>query len=342
MENLIQSFHHPSSFTTTPSALDSSKVDTSCKVSVNNKERASLAPFHSIIVRTDGFHLIGGVSLRELGRSLLDGFRGVMLFGSGGMIGVFGLPLVVESLSSGPGAYDQSLEALPTQSAAYESESRIASHVLYTMISMASEAPDESPDSSYRYGQASRTHWPPPPTIIYRLLEILCIRLIGAQQALDPSIDLSHGHRSMPVELSPISYLEHIVDKCNLLRGGCSDSGISSLRSTGDGMDRDGGSGGNEGGDDGGKGGECAGRAVHLARRSPAEGGDSEIGGDGDGVVMGNRFIKAGMPVESARKKGYSAPLPPRPPHLLSSSHPWQLSLDDTPSYIHLHHLPRP
>ncbi|GKG09683.1 hypothetical protein Tco_0338429, partial [Tanacetum coccineum] len=25
---------------------------------------------------------------------------------------------------------------------------------------------------------------------------------------------------------------------------------------------------------------------MHLARRSPAEGGDSEIGGDGDGVVM--------------------------------------------------------
>ncbi|GJY07926.1 hypothetical protein Tco_0374980 [Tanacetum coccineum] len=51
-------------------------------------------------------------------------------------------------------------------------------------------------------------------------------------------------------------------------------------------MDRDGGSGGSEGGDDGGKGGECAGGVVHLARRSPAEGGDSEIGGDGDGVVM--------------------------------------------------------
>ncbi|GKF36573.1 hypothetical protein Tco_0113331 [Tanacetum coccineum] len=31
--------------------------------------------------------------------------------------------------------------------------------------------------------------------------------------------------------------------------------------------------------DDGGKGGECAGGVVHLARRSPAEGGDSEIGG---------------------------------------------------------------
>ncbi|GKF24093.1 hypothetical protein Tco_0076415, partial [Tanacetum coccineum] len=25
---------------------------------------------------------------------------------------------------------------------------------------------------------------------------------------------------------------------------------------------------------------------VHLARRSPTEGGDSETGGDGDGVVM--------------------------------------------------------
>ncbi|GKG48515.1 hypothetical protein Tco_0512662, partial [Tanacetum coccineum] len=49
----------------------------------------------------------------------------------------------------------------------------------------------------------------------------------------------------LTVELSPISYLEHIVDKCNLLWGGCSDSGISSLQSTGDGMGRDGGSGGN-------------------------------------------------------------------------------------------------
>ncbi|GKF75962.1 hypothetical protein Tco_0225406 [Tanacetum coccineum] len=39
-------------------------------------------------------------------------------------------------------------------------------------------------------------------------------------------------------------------------------------------------------GDGTGSGDECAGGAVHLARRSPAEGGDSEIGGDGDGVVM--------------------------------------------------------
>ncbi|GKF69082.1 hypothetical protein Tco_0202139 [Tanacetum coccineum] len=70
------------------------------------------------------------------------------------------------------------------------------------------------------------------------------------------------------------------------MRGGCSDSGILSLLSTGDGMYRDGGSGGSGGDDDGSNGDECAGGAVHLARRSPAEGGDSEIGGDGDGVVM--------------------------------------------------------
>ncbi|GKG45373.1 hypothetical protein Tco_0495451 [Tanacetum coccineum] len=58
---------------------------------------------------------------------------------------------------------------------------------------------------------------------------------------------------------------------------------MSSLRSTGGGMYRDGGSGGD--GNDGSKGDECACGAMHLARRSPAEGGDSEIGGDGDGVV---------------------------------------------------------
>ncbi|GKE24298.1 hypothetical protein Tco_1435810 [Tanacetum coccineum] len=97
---------------------------------------------------------------------------------------------------------------------------------------------------------------------------------------------------SLAVELSPISYLEPRVDKHNLLRGGCSDSGISSLHSTGGGMYRDGGSGGSGGdgggsnGDGMGSGGECAGEAMHLERHSPAKGGDSEIGGDGDGVVM--------------------------------------------------------
>ncbi|GKF95721.1 hypothetical protein Tco_0288456, partial [Tanacetum coccineum] len=41
---------------------------------------------------------------------------------------------------------------------------------------------------------------------------------------------------------------EPIVDKYNLLRGGCSDSGMSSLRSIGGGMYIDGGSGGSGGG----------------------------------------------------------------------------------------------
>ncbi|GJZ52076.1 hypothetical protein Tco_0606591 [Tanacetum coccineum] len=39
-------------------------------------------------------------------------------------------------------------------------------------------------------------------------------------------------------------------------------------------------------GDGIGGGDECVGRDVHLARRSPVEGGDSEKCGDGDGVVM--------------------------------------------------------
>ncbi|GKG47871.1 hypothetical protein Tco_0507356, partial [Tanacetum coccineum] len=51
----------------------------------------------------------------------------------------------------------------------------------------------------------------------------------------------------LAVELSPISYLEPRMDKHNLLRGGCSDLGISSLWSTGGGMYRDDGSGGSGG-----------------------------------------------------------------------------------------------
>ncbi|GJR94302.1 hypothetical protein Tco_0266476 [Tanacetum coccineum] len=93
----------------------------------------------------------------------------------------------------------------------------------------------------------------------------------------------------LAVELSPISYLEHIVDKCNLLLGGCLDSGISSLRSTGGGMDRGGGSGGfNEGSADTQM---MVVKVVKFAwsmhqQGSPAAGGDSKIGGDGDGAVM--------------------------------------------------------
>ncbi|GJY35461.1 hypothetical protein Tco_0420839 [Tanacetum coccineum] len=36
---------------------------------------------------------------------------------------------------------------------------------------------------------------------------------------------------------------------------------------------------------------ECVGGAMLLTRRSPAEGGDSEIGGDGDGVVMARSLL---------------------------------------------------
>ncbi|GKE90186.1 hypothetical protein Tco_1567661, partial [Tanacetum coccineum] len=75
----------------------------------------------------------------------------------------------------------------------------------------------------------------------------------------------------------------------------------------GGGMYRDGSSGGSGGDDDGsnrdgiGNGDECAGGAVHLVRRSPVEGGDSEIGGDGDRVVMArslSTFASGGRDME--------------------------------------------
>ncbi|GJT09618.1 hypothetical protein Tco_0856660 [Tanacetum coccineum] len=81
--------------------------------------------------------------------------------------------------------------------------------------------------------------------------------------------------------------MEPRVDKCNLLRGGCSDSGISSLRSTGGGMDRDGGSGGRVLFFYDGvyaavtSSIESLGRAPRKAL--PCRGGASDIGGEGDG-----------------------------------------------------------
>ncbi|GKG45591.1 hypothetical protein Tco_0498037, partial [Tanacetum coccineum] len=54
-------------------------------------------------------------------------------------------------------------------------------------------------------------------------------------------------------------------------------------------------------GDDIGSGDECTGGAMHLARRSLAEGGDSEIGGDGDGVVMArslSTYASSGRDIE--------------------------------------------
>ncbi|GJX19259.1 hypothetical protein Tco_0221936 [Tanacetum coccineum] len=43
-------------------------------------------------------------------------------------------------------------------------------------------------------------------------------------------------------------------------------------------------------GDGTGGGDKCAGGAMHLTRRSPVKGGDSEIGGDGDGDSHGQKL----------------------------------------------------
>nr|GEX23471.1 retrovirus-related Pol polyprotein from transposon TNT 1-94 [Tanacetum cinerariifolium] len=109
--------------------------------------------------------------------------------------------------------------------------------------------------------------------------------------------DLESGCLAL-VELSPTSYLDVRAVRHNLLQGGNSPSGMSSLRSTGGGMNSDAGSGGDCNGDDvdtcGGKysddgrggndGDGCAGVVKHLARRSSTEGGDNEMSGDGGGV----------------------------------------------------------
>ncbi|GJX52941.1 hypothetical protein Tco_0281310 [Tanacetum coccineum] len=84
-------------------------------------------------------------------------------------------------------------------------------------------------------------------------------------------------------------------------------------------------------GDGTGGGDECAGGVVHLARRSPAEGGDSGLGGMGHGVVHGQMYInllplvegilEALRPASSLVQQQQSRPElsapPPHPPHLI-------------------------
>ncbi|GJQ92685.1 hypothetical protein Tco_0003824 [Tanacetum coccineum] len=155
-----------------------------------------------------------------------------------------------------------------------------------------SEAPDGLPDSILSSEpKPLRKHRPPPPPSILShgecyLRNCLCRIYLSIPNAV-PNI-------SNP--LSPLFNI-YCADKPIIypLTSGRSGSRtlpdlISGAYSSG--IYRDGGSGGS-GGDDGGSNGdgtgggdECAGGAVHLARRSPTEGGDSEIGGDGDGVVM--------------------------------------------------------
>ncbi|GKC00787.1 hypothetical protein Tco_0986923, partial [Tanacetum coccineum] len=183
-----------------------------------------------------------------------------------------------------------------------------------------SEAPDESPDSilSSEPKPLRKHRSPPLPSILspgessyplsvnrpatspYRLIMIY-ETYYPEHPLVKHTNPVYHAHGTSPTIIGAISRIASAgstqvslipVDKYNLLRGGCSDSGISSVRSIGGGMYRDAGSGGSGGDDDGsngdgiGSGDECEGGVVHLARRSPAEGGDSEIGGDGNRVVM--------------------------------------------------------
>ncbi|GKG09846.1 hypothetical protein Tco_0338592 [Tanacetum coccineum] len=72
------------------------------------------------------------------------------------------ISMMGESLPSGPGAYDQSLEVLLTQHAASESESHVHTH-----DHDGSGAPDKSPDSILSNEPKPRgKHRPPPPSSI--------------------------------------------------------------------------------------------------------------------------------------------------------------------------------
>ncbi|GKF74233.1 hypothetical protein Tco_0220565, partial [Tanacetum coccineum] len=104
------------------------------------------------------------------------------------------------------------------------------------------------------------------------------------------------------------------------------------LSPTSGGMYRDGSSGSSGGDDDGSKGDgigggdECAGGAMLLTRRSPTEGGDSETGGDGDGVVMARSLstsASSGRDMEAMFPQvGKQAHAHPRPEELAVSVDP--------------------
>ncbi|GKE49007.1 hypothetical protein Tco_1480265 [Tanacetum coccineum] len=99
-----------------------------------------------------------------------------------------------------------------------------------------SEALDRSPNSVLSSDpKPLRKYRPPPPQSI----------LSPGESSYPPKVN--RPIVGLGVELSPISYLEPRVDKHNLLQGGSSYFGTSSLWSTGGGMYRDGGSSGSGG-----------------------------------------------------------------------------------------------
>ncbi|GJY16376.1 hypothetical protein Tco_0386798 [Tanacetum coccineum] len=129
------------------------------------------------------------------------------------------------------------------------------------------------------------------------------------------------------IELSPTSFLDVGVVRHNLLRGGNSASGVSSLRSTGGGTDSEAGSGGSgddgNDGDDQGHSGDGGGNRCNLISLKclcvPAEGTRSTTG----------------IAEESA---GASAPPPRHHPRLQRAPHPHPSFPTNITSEAHHHH----
>nr|GEZ29416.1 retrovirus-related Pol polyprotein from transposon TNT 1-94 [Tanacetum cinerariifolium] len=133
---------------------------------------------------------------------------------------------------------------------------------------------------------------PPSPSTTQSPGENFCPRLIRRLSVISLAVAV--------VKLSPTSNLDMRAVRHNLLRGGNSASGMSSLRSPNGGMNSDVGSGGS-GGDGNGNGndvgtgggkysddgrGGSGGVATHLARRSSAKDSDSKMSGDGGSVAV--------------------------------------------------------
>ncbi|GJW18084.1 hypothetical protein Tco_0025520 [Tanacetum coccineum] len=246
---------------------------------------------------------IGGVSQKSLINHSLNGFRSHVVWLSSAALAVLttrpACPLFLslclssygESLSSVPDAYGQSLKALPSQLVVSGSKSHVHGGGMYRDSGSGGSGGDDNGSNGdgtdgdeYVYGAVHLARRSPTEGGDSE------VSGDGSGVGMARSLELSHGHRSSSGSTPRPRHLETRVTNNILLRGGYSDSGISSLWSTGGGMYRDGGSGGSEG-----DGWDTKMMVVMcdvcwwscaIARYSPAEGGDSEIGGDGGWIVM--------------------------------------------------------
>nr|GEV23516.1 hypothetical protein [Tanacetum cinerariifolium] len=175
-----------------------------------------------------------------------------------------------ESLLSVTIAHGQSLRVLPSLSATSESGSHVTvavSGLVYSATVVVPGVSEVGTPVHIPARGASEAH-----DVLSGLTLLIEPKPLGQHRPPPPRSILSPGELFYP----PISTLTRYAISGTASAGSIQTRGIPSLRSTGGSRYEDGGSGGN---------GNAAG-AMHLVRHSPAEGGNSEVSGDGDGVGM--------------------------------------------------------